>query len=285
MKVTLPEDLDVVYANSLSLSERWAYLKERISEELALEMAVKVAESLKKSTFPARPRIGSLGYEKRKIFLHGNNQTHVINVTDRRTKRWILAAEYRPNEFKKVMKERRIYPTAGQPENIVVTSRGTKKTLIIINLSMPKFNILNYRLLLAKTESIEKRDITILDNPSYMELISYKTSVYTQLFYNNRDTYFNLVKDFLNGRVTPFYFRITFTNMVSKDMEDARNLLEDFDKLSEFWVDLELETFSSLFNEINENCRGVLEFEDEITTSEEDFRNSIETIFTQIQNY
>jgi succinate dehydrogenase flavin-adding protein (antitoxin of CptAB toxin-antitoxin module) len=69
-------------------------------------------------------------------------------------------------------------------------------------------------------------------------------------------------------------------------MREADQILNDFEQLSIFWIDSELDEFSSLFEEMNEKCLSTLEFEAEDgAMPEEEFRDSVEKIFSQIQNY
>ena len=72
--------------------------------------------------------------------------------------------------------------------------------------------------------------------------------------------------------------------MARQDMREANQILNDFEQLSTFWIDSELDEFSSLFEEMNEECLSRLEFEDG-PMPEEEFRNSVEKIFSQIQKY
>ena len=57
--------------------------------------------------------------------------------------------------------------------------------------------------------------------------------------------------------------------MVKQNDEKAEKILQDFKQLSSFSIDVNLDGFSSLFERI---------FEDE-------FRNSIEEIYFQLENY
>jgi len=57
--------------------------------------------------------------------------------------------------------------------------------------------------------------------------------------------------------------------MVKQNDEKAEKILQDFKQLSSFSIDVNLDGFSSLFERI----------------SEDEFRNSIEEIYFQLENY
>ena len=159
---------------------------------------------------------------------------------------------------------------------------------------MAKFNVLRYRQLLAKNESLDKKykslnkkkDKNFFFEPDFLELLSCKGSVETQVFYNHKNKYFALIKKYLGEIINPKSFRFQFMRMALQDMREADRILNDFEELSTFWIDSELDEFSSLFEEMNEICVSTLEFEDEDdAVPEEEFRESVEKIFSQIQKY
>ena len=151
---------------------------------------------------------------------------------------------------------------------------------------MAKFNLLRYKQLLAKNESLNKKNKDLFFEPDFIELLSCEGSVHTQIFYNGKDKYFHLIQEYLGKKINPNLFRTQFTRMTRQDMREADQILNDFEQLSTFWIDSELDEFSSLFEEMNEKCLSTLEFEAEDgAMPEEEFRNSVEKIFSQIQKY
>ena len=151
---------------------------------------------------------------------------------------------------------------------------------------MAKFNLSRYRQLLAKNDSLNKKNKDLLYKPDFIELLSCQGSVETQIFYNQKDKYFDLIKEYLVETIPSNVFRVRFTRMAREDMKKADEILNDFQQLSNFWIDSELDEFSSLFEEINEKCLYAVEFEGEDGAMPEDeFRDSIEKIFSQMQKY
>ena len=76
--------------------------------------------------------------------------------------------------------------------------------------------------------------------------------------------------------------------MVKQDDEKAEKILQDFKQLSNFSIDVNLDGFSSLFGRISNNCLQAFEFgpkNDGYGILEDEFRNSIEEIYFQLENY
>jgi len=81
-------------------------------------------------------------------------------------------------------------------------------------------------------------------------------------------------------------FRAQFIEMVNEHLEKSCKILENFEELSTFWIDLELNEFCSLFESIHKTCLYAFEFEDQKDAMPEDtFRNSIQKFFFKIQKY
>ena len=76
--------------------------------------------------------------------------------------------------------------------------------------------------------------------------------------------------------------------MVKQDDEKAEKILQDFKQLSSFSIDVNLEGFSSSFGQIFNKCLQAFEFgpeDDGYGIPEDEFRNSIEEIYFQLENY
>ena len=76
--------------------------------------------------------------------------------------------------------------------------------------------------------------------------------------------------------------------MLKQDDEKAEKILQDFKQLSSFSIDVNLDGFSSLFERISDNCLQAFEFgpkDDGYGIPEDEFSNSIEEIYFQLENY
>jgi hypothetical protein len=74
--------------------------------------------------------------------------------------------------------------------------------------------------------------------------------------------------------------------MVNEDLKKSHKILKNFEELSTFWIDLELDEFCSLFENIHETCLSAFEFEDQKDAMpEETFRDSIQKSFFKLQKY
>ena len=151
---------------------------------------------------------------------------------------------------------------------------------------MAKFNLSRYRQLLAKTDSLTNKNKDLFSDPIFLELLSFEASVETQVFYNHKNSYFALIQKYLGKTINPNVFRGHFIQMVKEDLKKSHKILSNFEELSTFWIDLELDDFSSLFENIYETCLYAFEFEDQKDAMPEDtFRDSIQKIFFKIQKY
>lgn len=151
---------------------------------------------------------------------------------------------------------------------------------------MATFNLSRYQQLLAKTDSSTNNNKDLFDDPIFLELLSFESSVETQVFYNHRNSYFALIQKYLGETINPNVFRGQFIEMVNEDLKKSHKILKNFEELSTFWIDLELDDFSSLFENIHETCLYAFEFEDQEDAMPEDkFRDSIEKNFLQMQEF
>ena len=147
---------------------------------------------------------------------------------------------------------------------------------------MTKFNLPRYRQLLAKEDSLTNKTKDLFDHPTFLELLSLESTVETQVFYNQKNNYFALIQKYLGKTINPNVFRGQFIGMVKEDLKKSDKILKNFEELSTFWIDLELDDFSSLFENIYETCLYAFEFEDQDDAMPEDkFRDSIENFFSK----
>jgi hypothetical protein len=151
---------------------------------------------------------------------------------------------------------------------------------------MTKFNLSRYQELLAKEDSSTNDVKALFKDPIFKELLSLRSSVERQVFYNNKKNYFVLIQDYLGERINPNVFRGQFIGIVNKDLTKSHKILHNFEELATFSIDLELDDFSSLFEKIHQICLYAFEFEDQDDAMSEDkFRDSIEKIFFKIRKY
>ena len=151
-----------------------------------------------------------------------------------------------------------------------------------------KFNILRYRELLKKKNILEEQNKFLFNEPDYFELLSYQSTVYSQIHFSRKSDYYSLIKKYLNTLIPAYKFRARFLEMVKQDNEKAEKILQDFKQLSSFSIDVNLNGFSSLFEQISNNCLQAFEFgskNDGYGIPEDEFRNSIEEICFQLENY
>ena len=151
-----------------------------------------------------------------------------------------------------------------------------------------KFDVSRYRELLKKKDILDEQNKFLFNEPDYLELLSYQSTVYSQIHFSRKNDYYSLIKKYLNAIIPAYKFRARFLEMVKQDDERAEKILQDFKQLSNFSIDVNLNEFSSLFRQISDNCLQAFEFgskDDGYGIPEDEFRNSIEEIYFQLENY
>lgn len=131
------------------------------------------------------------------------------------------------------------------------------------------FNLKNY------IDLLNKRDLAETDQ---LQLLAYGALVERQISYNRKEEYFSLIKEYLAKKINPSTFRGKFLEMHEQDDDTAQIMKEDFEQLSNFSIDLELEEvpFSLLIDLIYNNSMLAVELGPEDGISEDEFKVSIE---------
>ncbi len=99
---------------------------------------------------------------------------------------------------------------------------------------MATFNLLRYRQLLIQKDSLTNKNKGFFDNPIFLELLSFESSLETQVFYNNRNNYFALIQKYLDETITSNIFRAQFIEMVNEDLKKSHKIFKNFEELSTF---------------------------------------------------
>lgn len=84
----------------------------------------------------------------------------------------------------------------------------------------------------------------------------------TQIFYDQKTKYFDLIQKYLGEKITPNIFRGEFILMTEDNIKKAHKILQNFEELSTFWIEPDFDEFSSLFETMHETCLYAFEFED-----------------------
>jgi hypothetical protein len=135
---------------------------------------------------------------------------------------------------------------------------------------MGKFELEKYKELLAR-------------NNASPELRDFELIIVTQVFYNRRKSYFALIQSYVNNKTNANVLQGAFLGMIDEDLKKSEIILKDFERLSNFWIDLELNEFSFLFDNIHKAC--IINFGDEDPETEKIFRDLIEEFFFRIIQY
>ena len=135
------------------------------------------------------------------------------------------------------------------------------------------FNLKNY------VELLNKQDLVETDQ---LQLFSYVALIEQQISYNRKEEYFSLIKNYLAKKINPNTFKGKFLKMWKQDYDTAQIMKEDFEQLSNFSIDLELEesSFSLLIDLVYDNSMLAVEFGPDDRISEDEFEVSIENTFS-----
>lgn len=105
-----------------------------------------------------------------------------------------------------------------------------------------KFNLSRYKELLAKTESsrsetpfakLRKQGKEYFEDPEVLELLDFKASVETQIFYEQKMKYLKLIQKYLDERISPNKFRNDYLEMAKNSIQKARKILRN----DEDWIE------------------------------------------------
>ena len=141
-----------------------------------------------------------------------------------------------------------------------------------------QFNLARYKELLELEKS---NKITFLD----LELLTYRATIESQIYYNRKENYFFLIEKYLRGEIAGHEFRSKFLEMEKQDGKTIYIIQQDFQKLEVFTLADDLEEFADLIEEISTLC---LEY-DEIwdgtmeQMSESEFYSLVNNYYLQLQ--
>ena len=143
------------------------------------------------------------------------------------------------------------------------------------------YDINRYFYLLEQEKILKKQGGSLykVNREDYLELLSYKVRLENQKYWENRQKYFSVISDFLNGINTAEDFSDEFFYLWKKDRD------RDITKM-DFEPDTTSEGFSSLIGKVF-SCCEIFEPEskEEEKYNEKWLKNSIEEIFYEMQKY
>ena len=143
------------------------------------------------------------------------------------------------------------------------------------------YDLNRYFYLLEQEEILKKQGGSLykVNREDYLELLSYKVRLENQKYWENRQKYFSVISDFLNGINTAEDFSDEFFYLWKKDRD------RDGTKM-DFEPDTISEGFSSLIGKVF-SCCEIFEPEskEEEKYNEKWLKNSIEKIFSGMQKY
>ena len=113
---------------------------------------------------------------------------------------------------------------------------------------------------MTRTNSLKKEGLEYFQDPDVLELLDCKSSFSTQIYYEQKTEYLDLIRTYLDKKISASVFRNEFLNISDKDRKKVNKILQNFEELSTFWIKPGLDKFSSLFPTIHDLCLTVIEF-------------------------
>jgi hypothetical protein len=148
-------------------------------------------------------------------------------------------------------------------------------------------DIERYKELLEKEKDLGQQNKSLIfeNRDEFIELLSYDADVKSQISYERKKDYFRLISKYIQRSVTPEIFGGSFLIMQREDGEVANVIMNDFERLTIFSVDLKAVEFSSLTSEIHDFCTLAQEFAPEEGISDQKFRKSIEKTHFKMRRF
>ena len=146
-----------------------------------------------------------------------------------------------------------------------------------------KFNLSRYEELLNYVKTTDRK---LLDMTLLKEFWDIQLTVQNQIFYERRIDYFDLIQQYLDKKIDSYIFRSKFMKLQREDLEKSKKILNNFEKLSNFWFELNSDDFYSTLDPISETCICAIEHDgpDELPSPEE-YYNSVKKAFLKLQKY
>lgn len=136
----------------------------------------------------------------------------------------------------------------------------------------------------------QKKSLFDENRAEYLELVSYGIVLESQIYYNRKAEYLCLIEGYKTGTIDAVLFRLAFLKMYREDNKAVKILKKDFQRFSTFLIDSKSYEFSPLINQIFDDCDALTfdfdpEDEESYRITKDQFRDSIETIFFQMQKF
>lgn len=144
---------------------------------------------------------------------------------------------------------------------------------------------------MKKEEILRNEEISLFDEnrEEGRELLSYGVILENQIYYNGKVEYISLVEEYLReneGEAGARLFVWEFFNILRKDITASEILEQGIQRLAIFRIDPKSTEFSALIHDIIGSCEFLtFDPEDSYKLTLDQFRDSIEIIFFEMQKY
>jgi len=143
-----------------------------------------------------------------------------------------------------------------------------------------KFNINRYK----ELTDLENSKVDNLEYALVIELLKLRIEVEDQITYNHKNNYLTLIQEYLDKKILFNVFRAEFMALIREDSKKLNNLLQDFEALSNLWIELNIEDFTEPIDDIYDLCLGFCEL-DGNGMSEEECQKIVDKYIFKLQKY
>ena len=147
------------------------------------------------------------------------------------------------------------------------------------------YNKTHYLELLQYSQDLESQGKSFWDEKEkYLEFLRYRILLNDHFYYQEKDQYVSLLKDFIDRKIDGIEFETKFLKMFNEDGDRHELFQTDFEKLKNFEPDPKSKGFSALLTTIFEDCdRFDPDPQEDYEISEAELRDSVRKIFLEIQ--
>ena len=143
------------------------------------------------------------------------------------------------------------------------------------------YNKEKHKQLVIRSQDLKNQGKTLFrENPEeYSELLEYEIAIEEQIFWNNREEFFPVMKDFLDNIINFDEFETAFTLLYYKTREEFDIFVIDLKQIEKFQPSTRSDRFASYINAIFREFEAV---EDEYCT-EQDLKDYVKETYLKFQ--
>ena len=150
-----------------------------------------------------------------------------------------------------------------------------------------EINMEQYYQLIEEKEKYQNQKVNFFekDRKNYLKLLEYQVIFENEVYFNQRQSYLELIENYLNHQCDAESFHVLFYQMWRQDRDQVKVFEQQFHhkKVPVLKINLKAESFSKLIDSIF-NWGEIFTNAEPDNINEEKFRKKIEKIFLEMQD-